>query len=254
MRARGTRGTTGVAARGLRRAAIAVVATATVLMGTAAPGGAKSPGPAGPPPATRVTLSVVAQAVTAQVPVFDRPGSAATSRTLSNPTKTAGQLVFLVDQIQHGWFKVLLPVRPNGSTGWIRASDARLSTDPYRVVVALKTHQLTLYALNKVVLRDPVGIGTKETPTPGGRYYLTQLFRPPNPDGAYGPYAYSLSGFSNVLQSFEGGDAIIGLHGTNQPQFVGHDVSHGCIRLTNDAITQLAALLPLGTPVQIVDQ
>ena len=203
-------------------------------------------------PATRVAVSVVARAGTPAVPVFDRPGSTVPSRTLSNPTKTDGSLVFLVDQLRPGWVEVLLPVRPNGSKGWIRAGDVSLATDPYRIVVALKPHRLTLYALNRVVVRDPVGIGTRETPTPGGEYYLTQLFRPPDPNGPYGPFAYSLSGFSNVLQTFEGGDAIIGLHGTNQPQLVGRDVSHGCIRLTNDKITQLAGLLPLGTPVQIV--
>ena len=239
-----------------RRVGITAAGTATALLLAAAPGGAKAPGPSTrqSPVATRVTVSLVAEAVTHEVPIFDRPGSTTPSRTLSNPTKTAGSLIFLVDRLQPGWLQVLLPVRPNDSTGWIRDSDVSLSTDPYRIVVALKSHQLTLYALNRAVLRDPIGVGTRETPTPGGRYYLTQLFRPPDPNGAYGPYAYSLSGFSNVLQTFEGGDAIIGLHGTDQPQFVGQDVSHGCIRLTNDKITQLAGLLPLGTPVQIVNR
>src|SRR6202035_1925160 len=107
------------------------------------------------------------------------------------------------------------------------------------------------YRRTKVVLRAPVGVGKQNTPTPGGGYYLTQLFAPPDPNGAYGPYAYSLSGYSNVLTTFQGGDAIIGLHGTNRPDLLGHDVSSGCIRMNNVAITALAHVLPLGTPVTI---
>jgi lipoprotein-anchoring transpeptidase ErfK/SrfK len=150
-----------------------------------------------------------------------------------------------------GWLQVLLPVRPNGTTGWIHAGDVVLSNDPYTVVVRLSRHQITVTNKRRVILQVPVGIGKRDTPTPGGGYYLTQLFSPPDPNGPYGPYAYSLSGYSNVLTTFQGGDAIIGLHGTNRPDLLGHDVSSGCIRMSNDAITKLAHLLPLGTPVAI---
>lgn len=239
-------------ARTVRRLAVPAVVVAAVLA-VGAPAAFAKPSPPKPPPHTRPlpALSVVAQAVSPQVPVFARPGAATPTRIMTNPTKTNGVLVFLVDHATQGWVNVLLPVRPNHSTGWVRTQDVKLSVDPYRVVVHLKGHQLGLYFLARQVLQAPVGIGTKETPTPGGRYYLAQLFRPPDPNGAYGPYAYSLSGFSDVLQTFEGGDAIIGLHGTNQPQLVGHDVSHGCIRMTNDVITKLAGMLPVGTPVEI---
>jgi lipoprotein-anchoring transpeptidase ErfK/SrfK len=44
---------------------------------------------------------------------------------------------------------------------------------------------------------------------------------------------------------------VIGIHGTNEPQLVGTDVSHGCIRLRNEDISRLVGLLPLGTPVEI---
>jgi len=54
-----------------------------------------------------------------------------------------------------------------------------------------------------------------------------------------------------VLYSFGGGPGQIGIHGTNDPSSVGRSVSHGCIRLSNAAITRLAQELPLGTPVTI---
>lgn len=62
---------------------------------------------------------------------------------------------------------------------------------------------------------------------------------------------YGLSGFSNVLTEFNGGDGVIGIHGTNDPSSIGRDVSHGCIRMSNTGITTLAATLPLGTPVEV---
>jgi lipoprotein-anchoring transpeptidase ErfK/SrfK len=60
-----------------------------------------------------------------------------------------------------------------------------------------------------------------------------------------------LSGYSNVLTDFAGGDGVVGIHGTNDPSTIGKDVSHGCIRMTNENITKLAKSLPLGVPVVI---
>jgi lipoprotein-anchoring transpeptidase ErfK/SrfK len=194
----------------------------------------------------------VAAATPKTVAVYADPGAAAPARMLTNPNQYRGQLVLLVTAVRvDGWLQVLLPVRPNGTRGWIHAGDAVLSNDPYRIEIRLSRHQITVTKKNKVVLRAPVGVGKRDTPTPGGGYYLTQLFAPADPNGPYGPYAYSLSGYSNVLTTFQGGDAIIGLHGTNRPDLLGHDVSSGCIRMNNVAITALAHVLPLGTPVTI---
>jgi len=77
-------------------------------------------------------------------------------------------------------------------------------------------------------------------PTPHGTYYLVELLKQPDPYGLYGPYAFGLSAFSNVLFSFGGGPGEIGMYGTNNPSALGTDVSHGCIRISNDGITKLA--------------
>jgi lipoprotein-anchoring transpeptidase ErfK/SrfK len=55
-----------------------------------------------------------------------------------------------------------------------------------------------------------------------------------------------------VLQTFNGGPGQLGIHGTNQPQLLGTKVSHGCIRMSNEDITRLAGILPLGVPVEIL--
>jgi lipoprotein-anchoring transpeptidase ErfK/SrfK len=223
-----------------------VLGVVLVLPGVAAakPGPRRVPTP---PPA------IVASVTVPRLAVFAVPGAAAPSETLANPNQYAGQLVLLVSAIRpDGWVEVLLPVRPNGSTGWVRGSDVVLANDPYRISVVLHDHEITVTKGHTLVLHSAVAVGKANTPTPGGVYYLTQLFKTPDPNGAYGPYAYSLSGYSEVLTTFEGGDAIIGLHGTNRPDLLGHDVSSGCIRLSNDDITELAHLLPLGTPVTII--
>jgi lipoprotein-anchoring transpeptidase ErfK/SrfK len=194
---------------------------------------------------------IVAAATLPEIAVYAEPDAPTPQFALSNPTPTGGQLVFLVEDVSDVWLEVLLPIRPNGSTGWIRATDVLVSPVEYRIVVDLSKHRLSLLKSGKSVLRASTGIGKDNTPTPGGEYYLTQLFEPPDPGGPYGPYAFSLSGFSDVLTTFQGGDAIIGIHGTNKPDLVGQDVSAGCIRVTNDVIRELAKVVPLGTPVEI---
>lgn len=104
------------------------------------------------------------------------------------------------------------------------------------------------------ILQTEIGVGTTDAPTPGGRYYIKELLQPPDPSGPYGTYAYGLSGFSTVFTSYAGGEGVIGIHGTNQPDTVGSDVSDGCIRTTNEVISQLVEQvgIPLGTPVEIL--
>jgi lipoprotein-anchoring transpeptidase ErfK/SrfK len=229
-----------------------VVAGATAALLALSPAVASAK-PKPPLPTVAPPDAIVAAASVPSVGVYPTPGASAPALALSNPNQYHGKLVLLVSGLRpDGWLQVLLPIRPNGSTGWIHAGDVVLSNDPYRVVVQLGLHRVTVTNRGKVTLRTPVGIGKSQTPTPGGGYYLTQLFAPPDPGGAYGPFAYSLSGYSNVLTSFKGGEAIIGLHGTNHPELLGHDVSSGCIRMSNEAIASLAHVLPLGTPVTIV--
>lgn len=206
----------------------------------------------GKPRTAAPARSTVAQATVRRVGIYTAPGAAAPARTLANPQPSGAPLVFLVQEQRPGWLRVLLPVRPNGSSGWIHAAQVRLFHHDFRIVIALGAHTITVYRGTRIIDREPVGIGRKETPTPGGLYYTKELLRPPNPNGPYGAYAYGLSGFSNVLSSFGGGDGVVGIHGTNDPSGLGKDVSHGCIRMSNAGIIRLAGILPLGVPVQIV--
>lgn len=171
---------------------------------------------------------------------------------LAHPTESGAPLVFQVLSERDGWVEVLLPIRPNGSTGWVPGAAVELARNQYRIEVDTGTHRLTLFERGRVRMEVPIAIGTGATPTPLGEFYLTELLQPPDPTGPYGTYAYGLSGYSETLRNYNGGDGVIGLHGTNDPGSLGTDVSHGCVRLANETINELVKILPLGTPVVIM--
>ena len=200
---------------------------------------------------SRAQLSTVAQAAGPRVGVYDSPTATTPTRTLANPQPSGAPLVFLVRETHGDWLQVLLPVRPNGSSGWVKATEVRLTQHGFRILIELGAHRITVSEGATVIDEEPIGVGTRDTPTPGGLYYTKELLQPPDPSGPYGPYAYGLSGFSDVLPNFAGGEGVIGIHGTNDPSALGHDVSHGCIRMSNAGITKLAHVLPLGVPVEI---
>ena len=238
------------------RAVSALVAVSALLTGCSAgetPPLARTE--ATDPPAVRDPYrSTVAEALAASVAVYERPGAATAVRTIAQPDDPPRPLVFLVQEERPPlWLKVLLPVRPNGSTGWIKATDVRLTEHDYRIVVRLRAHRLTVSRGPTVLVDAPIGVGRSQTPTPGGLYYTKELLRPPTPNTVYGPYAYGLSGFSNTLESFDGGEPVLGIHGTNDPSGLGQDVSHGCIRMPNADIIRLVEeiKLPLGVPVDV---
>jgi lipoprotein-anchoring transpeptidase ErfK/SrfK len=150
------------------------------------------------------------------------------------------------------WLRVLLPRRPNGSSGWVRREQVRIRPVTSEVEVDLSSRTASLLTNHRRVRSWRVGIGTPATPTPTGRFYVTVKLRPPQISAsAYGAWALGLSGYSEVHQSFGTGDGQIALHGTYNPASLGQGVSNGCVRMDNEMITLLAEKLPLGTPVTI---
>jgi lipoprotein-anchoring transpeptidase ErfK/SrfK len=225
-----------------RLACSSVVAlTAALLVSGVGQGGGRVPAP----------VSLVATAVKKGIAVYRVPGAGRPFAVLRNPTAEGVPLTFLVKARTADWVRVYVPVRPNGTLGWVRGWAVRLARDPFSVEVRLGAHRITVRKGAQVIDSEPVGVGRSVVPTPVGRYFIVELLRQPDPNGPYGPYAFGLSAFSNVYTSFGGGPGSIGIHGTNEPWGLGHDVSHGCIRMSNAGIEKLAALLPLGTPVLI---
>ena len=198
---------------------------------------------------------MVARARHRSVAIYRLPGAARPARRVQ-ARRIEGHpapLVFAVRGRRGAWLQVATGRRPNASTGWLREADVSLATTIYSVRVELRRHRLVVRsAMAGSCMRAPIGLGRSVSPTPTGRYFVTDLLRPPDPHGFYGPYAFGLSAYSPVYTSFAGGDGQIGIHGTNAPGSIGHDASHGCIRVANAIVTRLARRLPLGTPVTIV--
>lgn len=207
-----------------------------------------------------------------EVAVYAEPGGPEPFQQIANPKSaeglSVGPVVFLAAgpyDPQADWTKVYLPVRPNGTTGFVRAEDVDVSANRFRVEVELTGHRLRLFDGEEQVLEEDIGVGTQNTPTPGGVFYIRSLIASTDP--VYGTYAFGLSGFSEVHESFNGGPGDIGIHGTNDPSTIGSDVSNGCIRLRDETVIHLAEVLPeaaggqsdqpqvttgLGVPVEVL--
>jgi lipoprotein-anchoring transpeptidase ErfK/SrfK len=155
---------------------------------------------------------------------------------------------------QSGYLEVRLQQRPNGSTAWIKATTATLSSTPYYIVIHLGTTTLDLYEHGHLVLDAPAGVGTDRYPTPTGNFFVTFFASPPS--SGYGPFVVVTSGHSNVISDWEeSGDALVAIHGPlgsdAEIGTTGAPVSHGCVRLHVPDLEQLRPVPP-GTPIDIV--
>ena len=148
------------------------------------------------------------------------------------------------------WYRVQLPLKPNGVTGWVRAADVELAPVTTRILVDLSEREVTLFDRGRRVLSARAAIGSAETPTPVGRYYVNQRLVPRDPSGPFGPGAIGISAFSEVLTGWTQGGPIA-IHGTNRPELIGRAVSNGCIRVRNDLLRRLFDRALAGTPVTV---
>lgn len=199
-----------------------------------------------------VDVATIASATVAELQIYASPDSESERlHTMSHPTPTGGPLLFLVDQTQGDWHEVLLPIRPNGSTGWVHSDQVNIGSHNYRIEVSLSDFDLTIYNGGNLVFQATVAVARENAPTPGGRYFITELLQPTEPNSVYGDFAYGLSGFSETFETFAGGPGQLGIHGTNNPDAIGSQASSGCVRLANGDIAHMVTFLPLGTPVTI---
>ncbi len=150
-----------------------------------------------------------------------------------------------------GWVKLSLPGRPNEASGWARADQFQFAHVDQRIEVDLTASTLTFYERGEPVITTTVAIGSPTNPTPPGEFFVTDIVVLTDPSGPWGPYALGLSARSDTITEFNGGDGIIGIHGTNRPERIGEPVSLGCVRVPNEVIAQIAERVQLGIPVTI---
>lgn len=146
------------------------------------------------------------------------------------------------------WYRITVPGRPNGRTGWIPAGSAALTPVDRWLVVYRGSRKFEFYVNGKLRRAGRVAIGRKGMETPLGLFYVQAKFDPSWP--VLGAYAFETSGYSK-LSDWPGG-GVVGVHGTNTPDLIGQAVSHGCVRLYNKDIQYLRSVVKVGTPIKIV--
>ncbi|MEP6757919.1 MAG: L,D-transpeptidase family protein [Actinomycetota bacterium] len=205
-------------------------------------------------PLLPVDGTLVVRARASRLRVFEQPGPGAVRVTTLPAANDWAQPVWLptidgfVDADGTTWYQVRLPIRPNGTTGWVRARDVAGRTVFERIEVDLSEHRLVRIADGRTVASFQVGVGAPATPTASGRFFVWARV-PSDPSGPYGVLALGLSGFSDVITDWVGGGRLA-VHGTNDLTDRGADVSHGCVRVFNAQMSSLSDV-SLGTPVWI---
>lgn len=135
------------------------------------------------------------------------------------------------------------------------------------IVMNLAEYRMYFYDKKGVLHTYPIGIGregwsspvnsttiTVKTPNPGWTPPKSILkehaeagdplpaYVPPGPDNPLGPYKLTL-GLPGYL-----------IHGSNKKFGIGMRVSHGCFRMLNDNVLELAGMVPVGTRVRIINE
>jgi hypothetical protein len=186
----------------------------------------------------------------ARVAMRTRPGGGQLVETVGRKTQFGSPTVFGVQRQEHGWVGVTTPDLPNNQLGWMRLDPARLATGAshYSVVVDLSAYTATLYEGDRKVHSFAVTVGAPGSPTPTGRFAVTDTFRG-GLSSAYGCCALALSATQPNLPSGWLGGNRIAIHGTYGS--LGLAASHGCVRAANADVSKLIDLVPLGSPVTI---
>ncbi len=146
------------------------------------------------------------------------------------------------------WYRVSVPGRPNGRTGWVRAASVHITPMNKRLFIDRRTRRFQFWHGNRLVRSGRVAVGKPGAETPTGLFYVQSKFVPNT--AILGAYAFETSAYSKLTDWPGGG--IVGVHGTPWPHLLGQAVSHGCIRLHNEDVRFLRARVPLGMPIKIV--
>ena len=266
--------------RGIRATGgkIALAAVSVAILGTGAGlaltwGGSPSTGaaprarPAIPAAATSVARAVPAARTEPSIPMTTELATLRESAIrYASPGLVSGgsvpalwygrKSVLPVVATRPGWVEVRLAQRPNKSTAWVPATDVRLSSTPYRIVVNVTTMHLALYKYGRLVFTAAAGVGTTDDPTPTGHFFVAFDEPAPQPNPGYGSFIMVTSAHSPHISDWEhSGDAIIGIHGPlgddSEIGTTGARVSHGCVRLHDQALERLSGV-PAGTPLDVV--
>ncbi|WP_432874697.1 L,D-transpeptidase [Kribbella sp. CA-245084] len=163
------------------------------------------------------------------------------------PTQFGQTWLPVVEQTD-GWVRVLLPSKPNRSTGWLQDEDLDRASSSYLVRVHTSSRTIELFDKNKSLGTWKAGVGAKKTPTPPGRTFLLGSIIDHKRSAS--PIVLPLGAHSPTLDTFGGGPGTVAIHGWPNPHVFGAAISAGCVRVPKTALADLQKV-PLGTLVLI---
>jgi hypothetical protein len=198
-------------------------------------------------PPLRFTLVEAAGAVVRLHPGGRAIGTIADATPLGTPTWSWARAT----AHHRRWARVALAWMPNSKQGWIRLAGRRRVHTRYWVKADLSRRRLRLMRGRRAQATFPAAIGAPSSPTPTGRYVVTDLVATGDPAGPFGAFAFGLSGHQpNLPPGWTGGDQLA-IHGTNDPASIGTASSAGCLRVSETALEALRQALRPGSPVVI---
>jgi lipoprotein-anchoring transpeptidase ErfK/SrfK len=152
------------------------------------------------------------------------------------------------------WLAVLAPELPNNRAGWIDGRrDVKLFRTPWSIVVDLSRRTVTVRHDDRLVLRTLVAVGRPASPTPRGRFAVTDRLTTGSDNGPYGCCVLALTGRQPLIPQGWGGGDRIAIHATPSPETIGQAATTGCLRTTNAIMRGLVRRVPLGTRVYVQD-
>lgn len=173
---------------------------------------------------------------------------------LGSQTQFGSRSTLAVVATRHGrWLAVTEAGVRENRVVWVdaRAGGLRYSRTPLELNVDLSDRTLTLRRGDAVLRRTNVGVGAYDSPTPTGRFAVTDKLDGADFSPAYGCCILALSATQpNLPRGWSGGDRIA-IHGTLSPGDFGQAVSAGCVHARDADLRYLMRIVPLGTPVVI---
>jgi hypothetical protein len=136
---------------------------------------------------------------------------------------------------------------------WVdaRAGGLRYSRTPLELDVDLSERTLTVRRDGEVLRRVSVGVGALDSPTPTGRFAVTDKLAGANFSAAYGCCILALSAIQPNLPAGWADGNRVAIHGTHSASDFGRAVSAGCVHARDSDLRYLMRVVPLGTPVVI---
>jgi L,D-transpeptidase-like protein len=136
---------------------------------------------------------------------------------------------------------------------WVdaRAGGLRYERTRLEVDIDLSSRTLVLRRGRAVIRHTSIGVGRAGSPTPTGRFAVTDKLGGSAYSAAYGCCILALSAIQPNLPAGWNGGNRVAIHGTPSASDFGRAVSAGCVHAPDADLRYLMRTLPLGTPVVI---